>query len=50
MSVKLIPGLNHLLQHCQSCQPAEYAAIKEDIAPEVLDTIGAWLKKNKLVN
>ena len=45
VTVKEIPGLNHLLQHCVTCQQQEYATLKETIAPEVLDEIGRWLDK-----
>ncbi|MCD0490391.1 alpha/beta hydrolase [Pedobacter sp. MC2016-14] len=48
VTVVEIPGLNHLLQHCVTCLPQEYATIKEDIAPEVLSTLDAWLKHNNL--
>lgn len=41
-------GLNHLLQHCKTCQLNEYREIKETIAPEVLSGIGTWLKEQKL--
>jgi pimeloyl-ACP methyl ester carboxylesterase len=41
--VKEISGLNHLLQHCVTCQQQEYATLKETIAPEVLEEIGKWL-------
>ena len=43
VTVKEIPGLNHLLQHCLTCQQQEYSTIKETIAPEVLDEIARWL-------
>jgi dipeptidyl aminopeptidase/acylaminoacyl peptidase len=39
-------GLNHLFQHCTRCTVDEYGALEETIAPEVLETIGNWLKKN----
>ncbi len=48
VTTKLMPGLNHLLQHCVTCQQQEYASIKETIAPEVLEEIGRWLVVNKL--
>jgi uncharacterized protein len=44
--VKEMPGLNHLFQHCNTCLPMEYGQIEQTIAPEVLDVITAWLKKN----
>lgn len=48
VTVKKIDGLNHLLQHCNTCLPQEYAKISETIAPEVFTEISAWLKANKL--
>ncbi|MCD0490399.1 alpha/beta hydrolase [Pedobacter sp. MC2016-14] len=48
VTIKEIPGLNHLLQHCITCQQQEYATIKEDIAPEVLKELGLWLSNNNL--
>ncbi|SDD49943.1 alpha/beta hydrolase family protein [Pedobacter soli] len=45
-----LPGLNHLLQHCKTCQIQEYKEIKEDIAPEVFLEIGKWLKEQKIIN
>lgn len=41
-----LKGLNHLFQHCQKCTVAEYAELEETMAPEALETIGAWLNKN----
>lgn len=50
VTVKEISGLNHLLQHCTTCQLQEYASLKETIAPEVLQEIGNWLKSEGLSN
>jgi pimeloyl-ACP methyl ester carboxylesterase len=44
ITTQIFPGLNHLLQHCQTCTPAEYAQLKETIAPEVLEAIINWMK------
>lgn len=41
--VKSYPGLNHLFQHCQTGQPAEYLSIEETISEEVLADIAKWL-------
>ena len=43
-SVRVMPGLNHLFQHAKTGAPAEYATLKEDIAPEVLGPICEWLE------
>ena len=41
--VKSYPSLNHLFQHCQTGQPAEYMDIEETISEEVLADIAKWL-------
>jgi pimeloyl-ACP methyl ester carboxylesterase/thiol-disulfide isomerase/thioredoxin len=43
-TTKIFPGLNHLLQHCNTCAVTEYAQLPETIAPEVLHEITTWLK------
>jgi pimeloyl-ACP methyl ester carboxylesterase len=40
-----LPGLNHLLQHCQTGLPTESRAIEETFAPEALAAISAWVLK-----
>lgn len=42
----LLPGVNHVLQHCKTCTAQEYASLDETIAPEILETITSWLKAN----
>lgn len=41
--VRLLPGLNHLMQHCATGESSEYGEIPETIAPEVLDLISAFI-------
>lgn len=41
-----MPGLNHMMQHCAYGTPDECAALEEDIAPEVLQMMGMWLREN----
>jgi pimeloyl-ACP methyl ester carboxylesterase len=41
-----LPGLNHLFQHARSGSPAEYGAIQETMAPEVLTEVSAWISKH----
>jgi hypothetical protein len=38
-------GMNHLFQHCTTCDIEEYAKIETTIEQEVIDDIIAWLKK-----
>ncbi len=41
--VKELPGLNHLLQPCESGMLDEYAAIELTIAPDALKLFGDWI-------
>lgn len=41
--VKSYPGLNHLFQHCQTGQPAEYMTIEETISEDVLADMAKWI-------
>jgi pimeloyl-ACP methyl ester carboxylesterase len=43
VTVKELPGLNHLFQTCTTGSVAEYAAIEETIAPAALKVIGDWV-------
>lgn len=42
-TVKEMPGLNHLFQHCEKCTQAEYGELTETFSPEVLQIMGDWL-------
>lgn len=44
ITTMIIPGLNHLLQHCKTCTTTEYAQLTETIDPAVLAEISTWLK------
>jgi thiol-disulfide isomerase/thioredoxin/alpha/beta superfamily hydrolase len=44
ITTKIMPGLNHLMQHCRTCTVEEYTQLPETIAPEVLDEMTNWLK------
>ena len=39
----LLPGLNHLFQHCKTGLPAEYSTIEETFSPEALKIITDWI-------
>ncbi len=43
VTVKELPGLNHLFQTCATGAVSEYAEIEETIAPSVLTQIGDWI-------
>ncbi|TDO24538.1 alpha/beta hydrolase [Pedobacter duraquae] len=40
-----MPGLNHLLLPCQTCDAAEYTKIQSGVSPEVLAIIKNWIDK-----
>ncbi|HVS98547.1 MAG TPA: alpha/beta fold hydrolase [Puia sp.] len=42
----LLPGLNHLFQHCHTCSVTEYGRLEETFAPEALAIMGDWLDRN----
>jgi uncharacterized protein len=39
----LLPGLNHLFQHCKTGLPSEYGTIEETISPDALKIISDWI-------
>ena len=43
--VELMPGLNHLFQHCTKCTVEEYSDLEESFSPEVLELIKNWIKE-----
>lgn len=45
VTVKELPGLNHLFQHAETGAPAEYARIQETFAPEVLSLLTDWIRQ-----
>ena len=45
--IESIEGVNHLFQHCDTGAVAEYRAIEETIAPEVLEMIVCWMSDFK---
>ena len=44
LTLRELPDLNHLFQHCVTGAPAEYATIDETISPEVLEMIVGFVK------
>lgn len=42
---EILPGLNHLMQHCATGDASEYGEIRETIAPEDLDAILRFIIK-----
>jgi uncharacterized protein len=44
ITVKELPGLNHLFQECKTGLPKEYGEIEQTISPVALETITNWIK------
>lgn len=42
--IRMMPSLNHMMQHAQTGEMAEYNEIRETISPEVLDIILEFIK------
>lgn len=42
--VRVLPGLNHLFQHCRTGSPDEYGQIEETFAPEAIRQIVAFVR------
>lgn len=45
ITVKELPGLNHLFQECETGSPAEYAEIEQTFSPLALNKISSWISK-----
>ena len=43
VTVKELPGLNHLFQTCSSCTIAEYMQLEETLSPAALDEMSRWI-------
>jgi fermentation-respiration switch protein FrsA (DUF1100 family) len=44
---KVLPGLNHLFQHCETGLPAEYTIIEETFDESTLELIADWILKQQ---
>ncbi|MCP4148872.1 MAG: alpha/beta fold hydrolase, partial [bacterium] len=44
-TVKVMPGLNHLFQVCETGAPTEYAIIEETVNPAALELVSKWILK-----
>lgn len=47
LTVRELPGLNHLFQECTTGALNEYATIEQTFAPSALEVIVAWIKERK---
>jgi hypothetical protein len=45
VTARIVPGVNHLFQDANTGALSEYATIEQTIAPQVLETIAAWIEK-----
>jgi hypothetical protein len=45
VTIKELPGLNHLFQECTTGLPTEYAQIEQTFAPVALEIITNWIKQ-----
>lgn len=47
LTLRELPDLNHLFQHCETGSPNEYFEIEETISPEVLEMVVGFVKGMK---
>ena len=47
VTVRELPGLNHLFQTCKTGLPEEYAKIDETMSPTVLTLVGEWIERGE---
>jgi fermentation-respiration switch protein FrsA (DUF1100 family) len=45
VTVKELPGLNHLFQTCRTGAVSEYASTEETMAPAALEAIASWIQE-----
>jgi len=45
VTVKELPGLNHLFQKCKTGAPSEYAEIEQTLDPSALAVIADWISE-----
>ena len=46
VTIKELPGLNHLFQECKTGAPDEYVKIEQTMSPTALEEINRWMIKN----
>jgi uncharacterized protein len=45
VTVRKMPGLNHLFQTAKTGSPSEYATIEETMSPTLLDAVTSWIRE-----
>ncbi len=43
VTIRVIPGANHLFQQCKECTVSEYGTLEETFSAEALAIIGKWI-------
>ena len=46
VTVRILPGANHLFQAATTGHPSEYAQLKKEFVPGFLDTLTAWVTRH----
>jgi hypothetical protein len=46
VTVREMPGLNHLFQTAKTGAPSEYAEIEETMSPAVLTLVSDWIARH----
>ena len=46
VTIRELPGLNHLFQTCTTCSMAEYMQLEETVAPVVLESLSEWILRH----
>jgi fermentation-respiration switch protein FrsA (DUF1100 family) len=46
VTVRELPGLNHLFQTAKTGSPTEYASIEETMAPSMLALVSDWIARH----
>jgi hypothetical protein len=41
--LRVLPGLNHVMQAAHTGSPSEFETIQESISPIALDAVGQWV-------
>jgi uncharacterized protein len=47
VTIKILPGINHLFQECTICNFDEYKALSQTISPAVLKIMSDWLEERQ---
>ena len=45
ITIKTLPGLNHLFQSSKTGSPSEYGSIEETMSPSALQVMGDWIER-----